>query len=192
MELLGECFSCSRETIPLTSLYEYIVGKLNDRYGPGSYNVESLQSKFQRMKVYYKIYCGVSTNIGLGWDEETQTINCPNHFVKDYVKVIFTQWSCTFCYFIILFDFFTYIGLWFNFNHSFIFQWCKKTKKIIKEGLPNFDLYKMMYSKCTAMGFMATALGGRRPQNSHMLIEESDEDGDEWHDLGAARSTFRG
>ena len=43
------------------------------------------------MKGNYKIYYGVSTNTGLGWDEETQTVNCPDHIVKDYVKVIFSK-----------------------------------------------------------------------------------------------------
>ena len=105
MELLGEHFSCSRGTITPTSVYEYIVGKLNDKYGFGSYNVETLRSKFQRMKGDYKIYCGVSTNTSLGWDEETQTVNCPEHVVLEYAKVIFTKWPYTFCYFVILFDF---------------------------------------------------------------------------------------
>ena len=111
LELLGARFSCSRGTIPPTYVYEYIVSKLNNKYGPGSYNVESLRSKFQRMKGDYKIYCGVSTNIGLGWDEETQTVNCPNHIIVDYAKVIFTKWPCTFCYFVIFFLFVIYIRL---------------------------------------------------------------------------------
>ena len=61
--------------------------------------------KFQRMRGDYKIYYGVLTNNGLGWDEEIQTVNCPKHVIIDYVNVIFTKWSCTFCYFVIFFDF---------------------------------------------------------------------------------------
>ena len=105
LELLSEGFSYSHRIIPPTSLYVYIVGKLNDKYGASSYNVESLRSKFQRMKGDYKIYYGVSTNTDFGWNEETQTINCHEHVILDYAKVIFTKWSCTFYYFVILFDF---------------------------------------------------------------------------------------
>ena len=101
MELLGEHFSSSRGTIPPTSLYESIVGKLNVSYGSGSYNVESLRSKFQRMKGDYKIYCRVSTNTGLGWDEETQTVSCPEKLIKDFVKLIFSTWPYTICQFVI-------------------------------------------------------------------------------------------
>ena len=105
LELLSKGFSYSHGTIPPTSLYVYIVGKLNDKYGASPHNVESLRSKFQRTKLDYKIYAGVSTNTGLGWDEKTQIANCPKHVAIEYAKVIFTKWPCTFCYFVILFDF---------------------------------------------------------------------------------------
>ena len=101
LELLSEGFSYSHVTIPPTSLYVYVVGKLNDKYRAGSYNVESLRSKFQRMKFDYKIYASVSTNTSLGWDEETQTINYLEHVAIEYIKVIFTKWPCTFFYFVI-------------------------------------------------------------------------------------------
>ena len=90
LEGLGARFSRSRGNIPSTTVYEFCVDKLNERYGPGSYNVESLRSKFQRMKTAYKIYCRVSTNIGLGWDKETQTVSCPEELIKDFAKVIFS------------------------------------------------------------------------------------------------------
>ena len=105
LELLGACFNRSRGTINSTTVYESVVDKLNEMYGSNSYNVESLRSKFQWMKGDYRIYCGDSTNTGLGWDEETQTVNCPEHMIIDYAKVIFTKWPCTFYYFVIFIDF---------------------------------------------------------------------------------------
>ena len=75
-------------TIPPISLYVSIFGKLNDKYGPDSYNVESLRSKFQRIKVDYKIYSVIITNSGLNWDKETKTVNCSPQYKKDYAKGI--------------------------------------------------------------------------------------------------------
>ena len=95
LEVLGACFSRSRGSIPSTVVYEACLDKLNERYGPGSYTLDSLRSKFQRMKKHYRIYCKVSTNTGLGWDEETQTIVAPEEVIIQFVEVITYTWPCT-------------------------------------------------------------------------------------------------
>ena len=84
--------------------------------------------------------------------------------------------------------------MWVDFNHSFVFQGIRRTEKICRERLPKVELYKKVYSKCIATGFMATTLGGRWLQNSHMLIDEydGDGDGDEEGDLLELPSLYSG
>ena len=94
LELLGARFNCSRGGIPSTAVYRACVEKLFERYGPDSYNLDSLRSKFQRMKKHYKIYCRVSTNTGLSWDEETQTVTAPDTLIKEFAQVISNTRHC--------------------------------------------------------------------------------------------------
>ena len=101
LEILGACYNNSRGGIPPTPVYEECVRKLCEIYGPESYNIESLRSKFQRMKTHYKIYVNISTNIGLGWDEETQNVVAPAHVIKEFTKVISSTCSCTIYLFVI-------------------------------------------------------------------------------------------
>ena len=101
LELLGERFSRTRGKIPSTAVYQACVKKMCERYGIGEYTVDSLRSKFQRMKQRYKIYVKVSTNTGIGWDEETQTVVAPDHVIKDFAKVITYTWRCIIYQFII-------------------------------------------------------------------------------------------
>ncbi len=72
-----------------------------ERFGVGEYIVDALRSKYQRMKKRYRIYLRVSTNTGIGWDEESQTCLAPLEAIKDFAHVITPTWRCIFDKFII-------------------------------------------------------------------------------------------
>ena len=88
LELFSESFGCSCGTTPPTSLYFEILKKLNDKYGKDSYELEILQSKYQRMKADYKTYSVLINNSSLSWDKETRTVNCLDEHLENYKKVI--------------------------------------------------------------------------------------------------------
>lgn len=91
LELLSDGFNMSHGTIPPPSLYARINSKLNERYGPDSYNLAGLRSKFQRCKGQYRVFLPYTTATGLGWDEETQTINAPEHVILQHANVSYTS-----------------------------------------------------------------------------------------------------
>lgn len=105
LKVLGARFSHSRGSIPSTAVYDACANKMNERYRAGSYTLDSLRSKFQRMKRHYKIYYRVLTNTGLGWDEKTQTVVAPKELIKQFAEVIICTWSSTIYQFVICLHF---------------------------------------------------------------------------------------
>ena len=101
LELLGERFSRTPYKIPSTLVYQACVSKMSERYGPSEYIVDALRSKYQRMKKRYRIYVKVSTNTGIGWDEDTKTCVVLDDVIKDFAKLITFTWRCIIYQFII-------------------------------------------------------------------------------------------
>ena len=101
LELIAECFSHKTSKTPSTLMYQQWAAKMCERYGPDEYSVPRLRSKYQRMKKRYRIYLRVSTNTGIGWDEESQTCLSPLEIIKDFAQVITPIWPKIFNNFVI-------------------------------------------------------------------------------------------
>ena len=71
---------------PTAKTYSIISNKLSVKY-QDNYDVESLKSKFHRMRKDYKGYLLVQSHTGLGWDEATQTVSCPNAVKQHFIEV---------------------------------------------------------------------------------------------------------
>ena len=96
LELIAKSFSRRTSKTPSTPMYQWWATKMCERYGPDEYSVPGLRTKYQRMKKRYKIYLRVSTNTGIGWDEESQTCLAPIEVIKDFAQVITPTWRCIF------------------------------------------------------------------------------------------------
>ena len=101
LELIAKSFSRRTSKTPSTPMYQRWATKMCERYGPGEYSVPGLRTKYQRMKKRYRIYLRVSTNTGIGWDEESQTCLAPPKIIKDFAQVITPIWPKIFNNFVI-------------------------------------------------------------------------------------------
>ena len=101
LELIAKTFSRKTRKTPSTPMYQHWAAIMCERYGLGEYSVPGLRTKYQRMKKCYRIYVRVSTNTGIGWDEESQTCVAPPEIIKDFAKVITSTWRCILYKFII-------------------------------------------------------------------------------------------
>ena len=87
LEMFSNNFSCTRGTTLPNSMYVSIVDFLNGKYSPGSYDLDSQISKYQRMKGYYKANTTLLKNTSLSWDEETKTVTCWDKYLSNF-KVV--------------------------------------------------------------------------------------------------------
>ena len=84
--MLNSMFKPELGSHPTPKTYSKISNTLTEKYDD-DYDVESLKSKLHRMRKDYKAYLLVQSHTGLGWDDATQTVSCPDAVKKHFMKV---------------------------------------------------------------------------------------------------------
>ncbi len=71
---------------PPSSTYAHWAAILYAHHG-FPYTVKQLRTRYQRFRKVYRLFLGIKSDSGLGWDEEQQKVTCADWKWKDYCKV---------------------------------------------------------------------------------------------------------